>query len=94
MKNKTEMKVVLIRNTEYDYTTVCEVRDYEVPGHVILTEPLSVTFVHLDQSAVQEAMIQTVLEEIKEDERKYEEKVKQNNEKLNELRALTAPTEG
>lgn len=94
MNNKTEMEVVLIRNTEYDYTTVCEVRDYEVPNHVTLTEPVSVTFVHLDQSAVQEAMIKTVLEEIKEDERKYEAKVKQNNEKLNELRALTAPTEG
>ena len=91
MINKTEMQVVLVRNTEFDYTVVNEVGDYEVPNQVTLTEPLNITFVHLDQSTVQEAMIKTVLEEIKEDERKYEAKVKQNNEKLNELRALTAP---
>jgi len=92
MSDVTKLTLVLTRNTEYDYTTVLNIDEVEFNTNiVVISKPYNVHFVNLDQSVVQEAMIQEVIKKMERDELRHEEKIKKNNEKLNELRALTAP---
>jgi hypothetical protein len=92
MSDVTELELVVVRNTEYDFTEVANVKELKFKSNIVrITEPYTVRFTNLDQSVVQEALIQDVIAKMAEDERRYEEKVKRNDEKLNELRALAAP---
>jgi phage regulator Rha-like protein len=92
MSDSTKLELVVVRNTEYDFTSVLNVDELEFNHNIVqITEPYTVHFRNLDQSVVQEAMIQDVIAKMAEDERKYEEKVRKYDEKLSELRALAAP---
>ena len=92
MSDVTKLELVVVRNTEYEFTSVLNVDDLEHSTHIVpITEPYTVHFRNLDQSVVQEAMIQDVIAKMEKDERVYEEKVRKNGEKLSELRALAAP---
>jgi hypothetical protein len=92
MSDVTKLQLVVARNTEYDFTEVINVDELEYKTNIVqITEPYTVHFRNLDQSVVQEAMIQDVIAKMEKDERMYEEKVRKNDEKLSELRALAAP---
>jgi len=92
MSDLTKLTLVLTRNTKYDFTKVLNIDEVEYQTDTItISEPYNVHFTNLDQSIVQEAMIQQLVKEMEDDEIFYEENVKRNNEKLNELRALSAP---
>jgi len=92
MSDSTKLELVVVRNTEYDFTSVLNTDELTYTTNVVqITEPYTVHFRNLDQSVVQEAMIQDVIAKMEKDERVYEEKVRKNGEKLSELRALAAP---
>ena len=92
MSDLTKLTLVLTRNTVYDFTSIHNIDEVEhLKNTVVLSEPYNVHFTNLDQSVVQEAMIQEVINQMEKAELKHEEDVKRNNEKLNELRALSAP---
>ena len=94
MSDLTKLTLVLTRNTLYDFTSIHNIDEVEnLTNTVVISEPYNVHFTNLDQSIVQEAMIQEVIEQMEKAELKHEEDVKRNNEKLNELRALSAPVE-
>jgi hypothetical protein len=94
MSDLTKLTLVLTRNTLYDFTSIHNIDEVEnLKNTVVLSEPYNVHFTNLDQSVVQEAMIQEVINQMEKAELKHEEDVKRNNEKLNELRALSAPVE-
>jgi hypothetical protein len=94
MSDLTKLTLVLTRNTLYDFTSIHNIDEVEnLKNTVVISEPYNVHFTNLDQSIVQEAMIQEVIEQMEKAELKHEEDVKRNNEKLNELRALSAPVE-
>mgnify|MGYP006409526005 CR=1 FL=1 len=92
MSETTEMILVLARDVKYGFTQVL-VKDQLVynTDSVAISKPCKISFEHVDQSIVQEAMIKLVIVQMEQDEIDHEEKVKKNNEKLSELRALTAP---
>jgi hypothetical protein len=92
MSDTTEIELVVVRNLVYDFTNVINKEELEYSSDIVpITFPHTVNFVNLDQSVVQESMIQEVLRKMKVDETNYEEKLKKHNEKLSELRALAAP---
>ena len=94
MSDLTKLTLVLTRNTAYDFTSVHNIAEVEFLMDTIpISEPHNVHFTNLDQSIVQEAMIQEVIKRMEKAELRHEEDVKRNNEKLNELRALSAPVE-
>jgi len=92
MSDVTKLTLVLTRNTVYGFTSVHNIDEVEyLMDTIVISEPYNVHFTNLDQSIVQEAMIQEVIKQMEKAELRHEEDIKRNNEKLNELRALTAP---
>ena len=92
MSDLTKLTLVLTRNTKYDYTSVLNIDEVEFMSNtVVISEPYDVHFVNVDQAVVQEMMIQEVIKDMEKAELEYEKKLKRNNEKLNELRALSSP---
>ena len=92
MSNVTKLTLVLTRNTKYDYTSVFNIDEVEYRSNtVVISEPYDAYFVNVDQAVVQEMLIQEVIKDMEKAELEYEEDLKSNNEKLNELRALSSP---
>lgn len=92
MSDLTKLTLVLTRNTKYDYTSVLNIDEVEHRSNtVVISEPYDVHFVNVDQAVVQEMLIQEVIKDMEKAELEYEEDLKSNNEKLNELRALSSP---
>ena len=85
----------LYRNVRHDYTTMKEIDTYydNDPDYVRISEPVKVEFIPANEAQIQEKMIQNTLEELDRVNQAHEERVESINNKLFELRALTAPTD-
>lgn len=85
----------LYRNVRHDYTTMQEIDTYfdNDSDYVRISEPVEVKFIPINETQVQEKMIQNTLEVLARVNQEHEDRVESINNKLFELRALTAPTD-
>ena len=87
--------LAMYRSVQYDYTSIQEVTaNYEDDNsYVRISDPIEIAFIERDQADVQEAMIKGTLDEMDAIEEDYNRTHMKLQQKLNELRALCAPTE-
>lgn len=90
-----KLTIALYRNVKHNYTTMQEVDGYTAndSNFVRISEPVEVEFVPINETQVQEQMIQNTLDTLTRVNQEHEDRVDEINTKLFELRALTAPTD-